>query len=61
MFNKVDTGLDFCKREKEILEFWKQNDIFRRSVKANEGREEYTFYDGPPTANGKPQDRTSVV
>ena len=54
MFNKVDTGLDFCGREKEVLDFWKANDVFRASVKANEGREEYTFYDGPPTANGKP-------
>ena len=42
MFNKVDTGLDFCGREKEVLDFWKQNDIFRKSVKANEGKEEYT-------------------
>ncbi|MBO7390746.1 MAG: class I tRNA ligase family protein, partial [Clostridia bacterium] len=54
MFNKVDTGLDFCSREKEVLDFWKANDVFRKSVAANEGREEYTFYDGPPTANGKP-------
>lgn len=54
MYNKVDTSLDFCKREEEIIEFWKQNKIFSRSVKANEGKEEYTFYDGPPTANGKP-------
>lgn len=54
MFNKVDTGLDFCGREKEVLDFWKKNDVFRKSVAANEGREEYTFYDGPPTANGKP-------
>ena len=54
MFNKVDTGLDFCSREKEVLDFWKANNIFQNSVKANEGREEYTFYDGPPTANGKP-------
>ncbi|MBP5405414.1 MAG: isoleucine--tRNA ligase [Clostridia bacterium] len=54
MFNKVDTGLDFCSREKEVLDFWKANGIFQASVKANEGKEEYTFYDGPPTANGKP-------
>ncbi len=54
MFNKVDTSLDFCAREKEISDFWKENDIFQKSVRQNEGKEEYTFYDGPPTANGKP-------
>ena len=54
MFNKVDTGLDFCSREKEVLDFWKKNDVFRKSVDQNKGKEEYTFYDGPPTANGKP-------
>ena len=54
MFDKVDTRLDFCGREKEVLDFWKANDVFRASVKKNEGGEEYTFYDGPPTANGKP-------
>ena len=54
MYDKVDTSLDFCAREQEIIEFWKQNDIFNKSVRQNEGNPEYGFYDGPPTANGKP-------
>jgi isoleucyl-tRNA synthetase len=54
MYKPVDTNLDFPKREREILEFWKQNDIFEKSVLKNEGAERFTFYDGPPTANGKP-------
>ncbi len=54
MYKKVDTGLNFVDREKEILEFWKENDVFERSTKMNEGNPEFTFYDGPPTANGKP-------
>ena len=54
MYKKVDTSLNFVEREKEIIEFWKQNDIFESSVGKNEGGEEFSFYDGPPTANGKP-------
>ncbi len=54
MYKKVDTSLNFIEREKEIVEFWKKNDIFARSVEKNEGGEEFSFYDGPPTANGKP-------
>lgn len=54
MYDKVDTSLDFCTREQQIIEFWKQNDIFRKSVRQNEGGPEYGFYDGPPTANGLP-------
>ena len=54
MYKKVDTSLNFVEREKEIIEFWKQNKIFEESVKKNEGGEEFSFYDGPPTANGKP-------
>ena len=54
MYKKVDASLDFVSREKEIIEFWKQNDVFEKSVKKNEGNREFTFYDGPPTANGKP-------
>ncbi|MGN0771858.1 MAG: isoleucine--tRNA ligase [Christensenellales bacterium] len=46
--------MNFCQREKEILEFWKANKIFEKSVAKNEGKEEFSFYDGPPTANGKP-------
>lgn len=54
MYQKVDTSLNFVEREKEIIEFWKQNGIFEKSVEKNEGGEEFSFYDGPPTANGKP-------
>lgn len=54
MYKKVDTSLNFVEREKEIIEFWKENEIFEKSVSANEGAEEFSFYDGPPTANGKP-------
>lgn len=54
MYRKVDTTLNFIDREKEIAEFWKENRIFEKSVEKNEGNPEFTFYDGPPTANGKP-------
>lgn len=54
MYKPVDTNLNFVDREKEILEFWKENEIFEKSVDKNEGRECFNFYDGPPTANGKP-------
>ncbi|MDE7162676.1 MAG: isoleucine--tRNA ligase [Clostridia bacterium] len=54
MYKKVDTSLNFVEREKEIIEFWKQNDVFSKSIEKNEGAEEFSFYDGPPTANGKP-------
>ena len=55
MYKKVDTNLDFTAREKEVENFWKENDIFNKSLKIREGCPTYTFYDGPPTANGKPQ------
>lgn len=54
MYKPVDTNLNFVEREKETLEFWKTNEIFQKSVKKNEGGKEFSFYDGPPTANGKP-------
>ena len=54
MYKKVDTSLDFVAREQEILEFWKEHNIFEQSVELNTQGEEYAFYDGPPTANGKP-------
>ncbi len=54
MYKKVDTSLNFAEREKEILDFWKQNKIFEKSVDARENGKEFCFYDGPPTANGKP-------
>ncbi|HOV70400.1 MAG TPA: class I tRNA ligase family protein, partial [Clostridia bacterium] len=54
MFNKVNTDMNFVPREKEILEFWKKNDVFKKSVELTSSGPEFTFYDGPPTANGKP-------
>ncbi len=54
MYKKVDTSLDFVEREKEIVAFWKENRVFERSVEKNEGGKEFSFFDGPPTANGKP-------
>ena len=54
MYDKVDTSMNFLPREKEVLDFWKQNEIFEKVLKLNEGAPEFTFYDGPPTANGKP-------
>ena len=54
MYDKVSTNLNFVEREKEILSFWKENDIFGESIKARENCPVFTFYDGPPTANGKP-------
>ena len=54
MYRKVSTNLNFVEREKETAKFWKDNDIFKKSMKQREGCPTYTFYDGPPTANGKP-------
>ena len=54
MHKPVKTDLDFLARERETLKFWKDNKIFEKSVEKNSGKEEFTFYDGPPTANGKP-------
>ncbi|MBQ4049695.1 MAG: isoleucine--tRNA ligase [Clostridia bacterium] len=54
MYEKVSPKLDFVDREKEIVEFWKENQIFEKSMTQNEGGDEFAFYDGPPTANGKP-------
>ena len=54
MYKPVDTTLNFVEREKEVLEFWKENHIFEKSVQKNEGKPEFSFFDGPPTANGKP-------
>ena len=55
MYNKVDTNMNFVEREKEIEKFWDENDIFNKSLEKNKKEgETYTFYDGPPTANGKP-------
>ena len=54
MYQKVDTNLNFVDREKKVEEFWKQNHIFEQSKANRKEGETYTFYDGPPTANGKP-------
>ncbi len=54
MYQKVDTNLNFVEREKKVEKFWADNQIFEKSMKEREGCPEYTFYDGPPTANGKP-------
>ena len=54
MYNKVSSNLNFVEREKATEKFWNDNDIFRKSMKQREGCPTYTFYDGPPTANGKP-------
>jgi len=54
MFEKVSTDLNFVQRELEIEKFWRDNDIFKKSVDQREGCDVYMFYDGPPTANGKP-------
>ena len=54
MYKKVSTNLNFVEREKETAQFWKDHDIFKKSIETREGDPVYTFYDGPPTANGKP-------
>ncbi len=54
MYEKVSTNLNFVEREKATEKFWKDNDIFRKSMENRKEGETYTFYDGPPTANGKP-------
>ena len=54
MYNKVDTNMNFVDREKEVEKFWRENDIFKKSMENRKEGETYTFYDGPPTANGKP-------
>jgi isoleucyl-tRNA synthetase len=54
MYEKVSTNLNFVEREQEILKFWQENNIFEKSIKSREEGQTFTFYDGPPTANGKP-------
>ena len=54
MYEKVSTELNFVDREKNVGKFWRNQKIFEKSMKAREGNPVYTFYDGPPTANGKP-------
>ena len=54
MYQKVSTDLKFVDREKEVEKFWEENHIFEKSMENRKEGETYTFYDGPPTANGKP-------
>ena len=54
MYDKVPTDLKFVEREKEVEKFWEAEHIFEKSIKMREGCKPYVFYDGPPTANGKP-------
>jgi len=54
MYRKVSTDLNFVEREKQVEKFWKDNGIFEKSMDSRKEGETYTFYDGPPTANGKP-------
>ena len=54
LYKKVSPDLNFVEREKQTEKFWDDNHIFEKSIKLREGCPEYTFYDGPPTANGKP-------
>ena len=54
MYSKVDTNLNFVDREKEVAKFWKEHDIAKKAVEQRSGKDVFTFYDGPPTANGKP-------
>ena len=54
MYKKVDTDMNFVSREEQTVRFWKDNDIFNKSISGREGCPTYMFYDGPPTANGQP-------
>ena len=54
IYEKVSTGMNFVEREKKVRKFWEENGIFEKSIDIREGAPSYTFYDGPPTANGKP-------
>jgi len=54
MYEKVSANLNFVEREKKVEKFWEENNIFEKSIDSRKEGETYTFYDGPPTANGKP-------
>ncbi len=54
MYSKVDTNMNFVEREHKVIDFWKENRIFQKSMNNRKDGSTYTFYDGPPTANGKP-------
>ncbi|MEG0663915.1 MAG: class I tRNA ligase family protein, partial [Clostridia bacterium] len=54
MYKKAPTDFNFAQREQEVLDFWNEHKIFQRSIENRQGNDIYTFYDGPPTANGMP-------
>ena len=54
IYEKVPTSLNFVEREKATRKFWEENSIFEKSISLRDAGENFTFYDGPPTANGKP-------
>ena len=54
MYKELPDKINFPDIEKEILSFWKDDNTFNKSITTREGKESFTFYDGPPTANGKP-------
>ena len=54
MYQKVSTDMNFVAREEEIVKFWRENEVFKKSVELRKGAPAFTFFDGPPTANGKP-------
>ena len=54
MYKKVSTNMSFVEREKDVLQFWQDKQVFKRSIELRKDGPEFTFYDGPPTANGKP-------
>ena len=56
MYNKVSTDMNFVSREKAIAAMWKEKDIIRKSFHHRDGNEHFAFFDGPPTANGKPRE-----
>lgn len=58
LYEKVPASVNFVEREKQTEKFWHDNDIFRKSMEQRKGDKTYTFYDGPPTANGKPPHRS---
>ena len=54
MYNKVDASQGTVSREKDIAKLWKEKDVIQKSFDSNKDGEHFTFFDGPPTANGKP-------
>ena len=61
MYKKVSSDMNFVDREKETVKFWKENEIFEKSIEERKDDPTYTFYDGPPTANGKPVSYTHLT